>query len=68
ILRELHIEEKPRLLVFNKIDKVPGEESYNLAYRYGAITISALDPSSFGPLLREIELHIWESRLEETHV
>lgn len=65
ILRELSLSEKPRLLVLNKIDKISPEEAHNLALRYSAIAISALDPSTFGPLLREIEAHIWESQLAE---
>jgi len=60
ILRQLDIMEKPRLLVFNKIDRVNHEEVLNLATRYNAVTVSALDPSTFGPFLKAIEEYVWE--------
>jgi GTPase len=60
ILRQLDIMEKPRLLVFNKIDRIDHEEALNLATRYNAVTVSALDPSTFGPLLKAIEEYVWE--------
>ena len=68
ILRELHLNEKPRILVFNKIDKISTEEANNLALRYNAVTISALDPSTFVPLLRSIEENIWPMKLAEAKV
>ncbi len=60
ILRQLDIMEKPRLLVLNKIDRMNHEEALNLAMRYNAATVSALDPSTFGPLLKAIEEYVWE--------
>ncbi len=66
ILRELHLFEKSRLLVFNKADKISREETYNLVQRYGAVVISALDPSTFGPLLQAIEDRIWAEKLAAT--
>ncbi|MCG2722389.1 MAG: GTPase HflX [Thermodesulfovibrionales bacterium] len=68
ILRELHLDGKPRLIVLNKTDRIPNEERQNLAFRYDAIAISALDPSSFGLLLQAIESHIWDKKLQELHV
>ena len=68
ILRELQLHEKPRILVFNKIDKIPAEETGNLAMRYDAATICARDPSTFNPLLRAIEDNIWSEKLVETEV
>ncbi|MFZ3137858.1 MAG: GTPase HflX [Thermodesulfovibrionales bacterium] len=68
ILRELHLDEKPRLLVFNKIDKISTEEATNLALRYNAVTISALDSSTFTPLLKAIEENIWTKKLVESNV
>ena len=65
ILQELHLSEKSRLLVFNKIDRLSKEEVQNLAVRYDAISISALDSSTFGPLLYAIEEHIWKRKLVE---
>jgi GTP-binding protein HflX len=65
ILQELHLYEKPRLLVFNKMDRVDIEEIQNLVKRYNAVAISALDPSTFRPLLQAIEGHIWNRGLME---
>lgn len=63
ILHELHLLEKNRLLIFNKIDKVNEEEVQNLASRYNAVAISAIDTSKFKPLLKAIEDLIWDSKL-----
>jgi GTP-binding protein HflX len=68
ILSELQLHEKSRLLVFNKIDKIGKEEATNLAIRYNAVTVSALDPSTFGPLLKDIEERIWTEKLVEEKV
>ncbi|MEW6053721.1 MAG: GTPase HflX [Nitrospirota bacterium] len=65
ILGELHLEHKQRILVFNKTDRIAGEESKNIAMRYKAIMISALDPRTFDPLLRSIEEAIWTEKLAE---
>ncbi len=65
ILGDLHLDEKPRLIVFNKVDKIAEEEAHNLSLRYDAVTIAALDPATFGPLLRAIEEQIWIEKLEE---
>lgn len=68
ILRELQLQNKPRLLVFNKIDMLGEEESHYLAIRYDAIAVSALDPSSFKPLLHAIEEHIWERKSNRVRI
>ncbi|OIP59852.1 MAG: GTPase HflX [Nitrospirae bacterium CG2_30_41_42] len=65
ILRELHLSEKPRLLVFNKIDRLDKEEVQNLELRYNAVAISALDSLTFQPLLAAIEEHIWNRKFIE---
>ncbi len=62
ILRELALDKKSQLLVFNKIDRVAAEEVENLKMRFNAIAISAIDPSTLGPLLSSIEEHIWNSK------
>jgi GTP-binding protein HflX len=58
ILEELGLAEKPRVLVFNKIDRVPPAEAARLA-RGGAVAISAQRPDTLGPLLEVIEQHLW---------
>ncbi|HEX2769281.1 MAG TPA: GTPase HflX, partial [Geobacteraceae bacterium] len=68
ILGELGLADKPRLLVFNKADRLPEMKGRNpltfmkvrqLARRLGAILVSALDEKSLGPLLAEMERRFW---------
>jgi GTPase len=68
ILRQLGVEEKPRLLVFNKTDRIANEEAKNLAVRYNAINISAINPSTFGPLLRVIEEYVWDKKMQGANI
>ncbi|MCB9732234.1 MAG: GTPase HflX [Deltaproteobacteria bacterium] len=49
ILHELGADEKPRILVFNKMDRAP-ENAANLARARGAIPVSALERASLRPL------------------
>jgi GTP-binding protein HflX len=46
-------------LVFNKTDKVSSQEVAALCRRFNAIGVSALDRSSFDPLLLELESRFW---------
>lgn len=62
ILAELGIRDKPKILIFNKVDKVSKEETENIVSRYNAIAISALNPKTFDPLLNEIERNLWDSK------
>ncbi len=60
ILRDLELAEKPRLLVWNKADRVRGGEDLDqLARLEGGFVVSALDRSTFGPLLAAIEHGLW---------
>lgn len=65
ILGELGLQKTPCLLVFNKIDRVTPETAFILKERYKAITLSALDRDSLGPLLANIEHTLWEENAEE---
>lgn len=62
ILKELGIEEKPRFLVFNKIDRVTEIERNNIPPRYDAVAVSAKNPGSLSPLLEAVEYRIWEAQ------
>lgn len=62
ILDELGLSGKPRLLVLNKADRLPADEAENLSARYGAPAVSALEPSTFGPLLRAVERRLWDEK------
>jgi GTP-binding protein HflX len=68
ILEDLDLSEKPRLLVFNKKDLLPGMKKKDplgfikarqAVRSYGAITVSAHDAASLSPLLEEMETRFW---------
>jgi GTP-binding protein HflX len=50
LLQELELETVPRLLVMNKVDRLPPEEAQHLAERYEAIAVSALDRTTLDSL------------------
>ena len=62
ILKDLNLADKPKLLVFNKVDKVATGTAANIVLRYDATAVSAMRAESLRPLLGAIETHIWESR------
>lgn len=68
ILTNLNLNAKPQILVFNKTDRLPADEAEFIRMRFNAITVSALDPSSFRPLLDSIETFIWNSKIAEVTV
>jgi GTPase len=59
ILRDLDLAEKPRLLVWNKVDRLGPEDAEHLGRHGGGFVVSALDRSTFGPLLLAIERALW---------
>nr|WP_302504013.1 GTPase HflX [Geoalkalibacter halelectricus] len=59
ILQDLDLATLPRLLVFNKIDRLPPGETAALCRRFEAIGVSALDRDSFTPLLDELQRRFW---------
>jgi GTP-binding protein HflX len=60
ILSELKLTEIPRLLVFNKADRVDNETVNNFCYRYNAIAISALKMDNIERLLEEVEDRLYK--------
>ena len=64
ILKDLKLDVKSRMLVFNKIDKVPAEEAAHVGARHDAIAVSAKRPETLVPLLKAVEFRIWESKSE----
>lgn len=64
ILSELELDRIPRLLVFNKCDRLPPGEAEALCHRYRALGISALQPSTLRPLTDCLERALAE-RLHE---
>jgi GTPase len=60
ILGELKLGDKPRLIVFNKCDKLSAEQVIELAAeREKSIAISAKDPRTTKPLLVAMERMLW---------
>lgn len=59
LLEELKLIDKPRLIVFNKIDKLPSNDIEAILSRYNGIAISALYKETFPPLLQAIESMVW---------
>lgn len=55
ILGDLQLDDVPRMLVFNKSDRVSSHQGELLCRRYAAIGISALQPDSLHPLLVRLE-------------
>jgi GTP-binding protein HflX len=66
ILQELKLETLPRVLVFNKCDRLPPQHVTPLCRRYHAIGISALQPETLPPLLAHLDAHIQTLAAERT--
>jgi GTP-binding protein HflX len=60
ILGELELGEKPRIIAFNKCDRLDRAEAERLAAAHNAWPISALRPETFAPLLGAIERELWK--------
>jgi GTP-binding protein HflX len=58
ILEDLHLNAIPRLVVLNKCDQVPPARAELLCRRYGAIGMSALQPTTLRPLFAQLEAHV----------
>ena len=58
ILEDLHLSAIPRLLVLNKCDQVSPARAELLCRRYGAIGLSALQPTTLRPLFAQLEAHV----------
>ena len=63
ILSDLELAEKPRILVWNKADKLDETEAEYLA-NHGGFVVSALDRATFGPLLLAVERALWKQGKE----
>jgi len=60
ILSDLGLADKPRVLVWNKADKLAPNEAEHLTNHDGGFVVSALDRATFGPLLLAIERSLWQ--------
>jgi GTP-binding protein HflX len=60
ILADLGLAEKPRIVVWNKADRLEDGDADHLAHHSGGFVVSALDRATFGPLLLGIERALWQ--------
>ena len=60
ILAETELDDKPRILVFNKTDLLNQEVAQNLCERHGAFGVSALDRRTLRPVLDALETRLWQ--------
>lgn len=59
LLAGLHLQDKPRVTVLNKIDLCEPERVAALTRRFHGVPVCALDTASFEPLLVFLEKHLW---------
>jgi GTP-binding protein HflX len=60
ILGDLGLADTPRLLVWNKVDRLSPAETEDLERLDGGFAVSALDRQTFGPLLLAMERVLWQ--------
>ncbi len=65
ILSEIGLDHIPRLVVFNKVDLVNPFWAQALARRFHGVYCSAVNPDTFGDLLKEIEMRVWPEENQE---
>jgi GTP-binding protein HflX len=61
ILSELDLGRIPRVMVFNKCDRLPREEADALCRRHGAVGISALVPATLPPMVERLDQALAEA-------
>ncbi len=59
ILRDLGLESKPRLLVFNKADALPEGQAATMAHQAGGVAVSARTRAGLEELLRRCDRILW---------
>jgi len=65
LLNDLNLGEHPRIVVFNKADRLEDAEALRRAAAYQGLPLSALDRNTFAPLLRAIEHELWKEGLSD---
>jgi GTP-binding protein HflX len=63
ILVDLELQRTPLQRVFNKVDKIDREAADSLCRSFGAIGISALDPTTFPPLVQAMEEKLFRPQI-----
>lgn len=59
LLLEIGLDRIPQLAVFNKVDLVNPLWAKAVVARFNGVACSAINPATFGDLLREIEKRVW---------
>ncbi|HEX2567986.1 MAG TPA: GTPase HflX [Polyangia bacterium] len=62
ILGDLKLQNKPRLLVFNKADRLPQGEAERIASGFGGLAIAACDAGTTTLLLQQVERMLWKEQ------
>jgi GTP-binding protein HflX len=62
VLSEMGLRERPEILVFNKIDRLPPGDGARLAAAFGAVAVSALQRTGFEAVLERAESELFESK------
>ncbi len=68
ILEDLHLNTIPRLVVLNKCDQLSPARAELLCRRYGAIGMSALQPTTLCPLFAQLEAHVRSLPISERQI
>ena len=61
ILGDLGLGDKPRIIVWNKADRLEEADADHLAQHGGGFVVTALDRATFGPLLLGVERTLWQA-------
>jgi len=62
VLKELHVSDKPTIMVLNKVDQCDGDTVAALGARYQATPVCALQLDTLPPLLARIEAVLWPAQ------
>ena len=68
LLIEIGLDTIPKLAVFNKADLVNAQWAKAVAVRFNGVVCSAINPGTFGDLLKEIEKRVWKEDSTEPRV
>jgi len=66
LLTEIGLDEIPQLVVLNKVDLVNRLWARAIAARFKGVVCSAIDPDTFGDLLKEIEKRVWKEEIRDS--
>jgi GTP-binding protein HflX len=65
VLSEMGLRDRPEILVFNKLDRLPPGDGPRLAAEFGGVAVSAAQRIGFEALLERAEMELFETRTGE---